>query len=61
VQVQYRARTGIHSRADYERMYKRSVEDPAGFWADMAAGFVWERRARPAFCQAPLSRILTRQ
>ncbi|KAK9835057.1 hypothetical protein WJX81_007577 [Elliptochloris bilobata] len=47
VQVEYRARTGIHSRADYERMYRHSVDDPAGFWGDIAAGFVWERRWAP--------------
>ena len=46
VHVDYRARSGIHTRSDYERLYKRSVEDPAGFWADMAGGFVWERRVR---------------
>ena len=53
VHVDYRARSGIHTRSDYERLYKRSVEDPAGFWADMAGGFVWERRVRlcaPPFC-----------
>ena len=44
--MEYRARTGIRSRVDYERMYRRSVDDPAGFWADMAAGFVWERKVR---------------
>ena len=44
--MDYRARTGIRSRADYERMYRRSVDDPAGFWAEMAAGFVWERKVQ---------------
>ena len=44
--MEYRARTGIQSRTDYERMYRRSVDDPAGFWAEMAAGFVWERKVR---------------
>src|SRR5512135_1217029 len=26
----------IKSLADYEKMYRRSVEDPDGFWAEMA-------------------------
>ncbi len=29
-------RAHISSMADYEALYKRSVEDPEGFWADMA-------------------------
>ena len=29
---------------DYERMYQRSVEDPQGFWGDMAREFLdWEQ------------------
>jgi len=28
----------------YEAMYRRSVEDPDGFWADVADGFVWNKR-----------------
>ena len=51
VHVDYRARSGIHTRSDYDRLYKRSVEDPAGFWADMAGSFVWERRVR--LCASP--------
>jgi len=31
--------------ATYEQMYRRSVEDPEGFWADMAEEFVsWDRK-----------------
>ncbi len=32
------------SYATYEEMYRRSVEDPEGFWAEIAEGFVWEKR-----------------
>lgn len=28
----------------YLEMYKRSVEDPAGFWSDMASQFFWKQR-----------------
>ena len=30
--------------ADYHAMYKRSIEDPDGFWAEMANSFLsWEQ------------------
>jgi acetyl-CoA synthetase len=28
----------------YEQMYRRSIEDPEGFWSEIAEGFVWKRR-----------------
>lgn len=28
----------------YQKMYQRSVEDPEGFWADIAEGFVWKKK-----------------
>ncbi len=35
----------IKSMAEYEEIYRRSVEDPEGFWAEMAEGSVsWFRR-----------------
>lgn len=43
VSVNYHARTGVNSREDYERLYRRSIQDPAGFWADFAREFYWER------------------
>ncbi len=33
---EFSARAHIKSFADYEAMYKRSVEDPEGFWGEMA-------------------------
>ncbi|KAJ8434954.1 hypothetical protein Cgig2_025990 [Carnegiea gigantea] len=30
--------------AKYLEMYKRSVEDPAGFWSDIASEFYWEQK-----------------
>jgi acetyl-CoA synthetase len=29
---------------DFEREYRRSIEDPAGFWGDFARRFVWSRK-----------------
>ena len=38
-------KTALIDEATYERMYRRSVEDPEGFWADMAAQeLTWTRR-----------------
>jgi acetyl-CoA synthetase len=30
--------------AGYELAYKRSIEDPEGFWGDIAANFTWKRK-----------------
>jgi acetyl-CoA synthetase len=32
------------SLAKYEEMYKRSIEDPEGFWAEIADTFVWQKK-----------------
>ncbi len=34
----------ISSREQYDRMYKRSVEDPEGFWGEIADQFHWETK-----------------
>lgn len=31
----------IHSQQDYLNQYRRSIEDPEGFWADVAGAFSW--------------------
>src|SRR5262245_49798655 len=31
----------IKSREDYDRIYKRSVEDPEGFWSEIAGELHW--------------------
>lgn len=28
----------------YDEMYKRSVEDPDGFWGDVASTFFWKKK-----------------
>lgn len=33
-----------HQPAQYEALYKRSIEDPAGFWAEIAEQFHWETK-----------------
>jgi acetyl-CoA synthetase len=39
----FAARAHVSSRADYEALYRRSVDDPAGFWGDEAARIAWHR------------------
>lgn len=38
----------VGSREEYEAMWRRSVEDPNGFWAEMASQFTWAKKVRPA-------------
>jgi acetyl-CoA synthetase len=33
----------IRSREQYDLVYKRSIEDPEGFWAEVAGAFQWHR------------------
>ncbi len=37
----FSAKARIKSMAEYEEMYRRSVEDPEGFWAEMAGELNW--------------------
>ncbi|KAF5755421.1 putative acetate--CoA ligase [Helianthus annuus] len=34
----------VSSPEKYLEMYKRSIEDPAGFWSDIASEFYWEKK-----------------
>ncbi|DBB07398.1 hypothetical protein WJX82_008396 [Trebouxia sp. C0006] len=36
--------TALESREQYDAMYKRSVEDPEGFWSDIANEFYWKKQ-----------------
>jgi len=36
------ARAWIKSMDEYHQMYQRSIDDPDGFWAEMAEGFFWK-------------------
>jgi acetyl-CoA synthetase len=40
---EFSRRAHIGSLAEYERLYRRSVDDPEGFWADMAREVRWRR------------------
>ncbi|MCW3073112.1 MAG: acetyl-CoA synthetase [Flaviaesturariibacter sp.] len=33
----------VRSKEEYEEAYKRSIEDPEGFWANVAQHFVWKK------------------
>jgi acetyl-CoA synthetase len=39
--AEFAAKAWIGSEAEYERMYRRSVVDPAGFWGEAAAELEW--------------------
>lgn len=34
----------IKTYEEYQKAYKRSVDDPEGFWADVASAFYWRKR-----------------
>ena len=34
----------IKTQAQYHQEYKRSIEDPEGFWSDIADHFVWQKK-----------------
>jgi acetyl-CoA synthetase len=41
---QFRTRAYIKSMDEYKRMYQRSIEDPDGFWSEIAEGFHWKQK-----------------
>ncbi len=41
---QYKARTGVNSREDYEQLYKQSLADPAAFWGKFAQDYHWQQK-----------------
>ncbi|KMT07822.1 hypothetical protein BVRB_6g146340 [Beta vulgaris subsp. vulgaris] len=44
----------VSSPAEYLEMYKRSVEDPAGFWGDIASEFYWKQKWGDKVCSENL-------
>ena len=34
----------ISSQQQYEQMYRRSIDEPERFWAEVAEGFVWQKK-----------------
>jgi len=41
---EFAAGAHVKSMEQYEEMYKRSIEDPDGFWGDIADQFVWKEK-----------------
>lgn len=41
---EFRQACHISSKEQYDEMYKRSIEDPEGFWGDIASRFHWEKK-----------------
>ncbi|MFW3146744.1 MAG: acetate--CoA ligase [Thermoplasmatota archaeon] len=41
---QIKAKAHINSFEKYNEMYKRSIEDPDGFWGEMAEDFFWKKK-----------------
>lgn len=41
---QYKARTGVNSREEYEQLYKQSLDDPAAFWGKFAQDYHWQQK-----------------
>ena len=37
--------SALSGRDEYDRMYKRSVEDPNAFWRELAEEYHWEQQA----------------
>ncbi len=40
----FAARANLKSRADYDRMYRESIENPEGFWGKVAEEFHWFKK-----------------
>ena len=34
----------IKSQEEYNKAYKRSVDDPEGYWGDIAKSFLWRKK-----------------
>ncbi|UCE61229.1 MAG: acetate--CoA ligase [Phycisphaerales bacterium] len=41
---EFASRAHIKSFEQYMDMYKRSIEDPDGFWSEIAEGFYWDKK-----------------
>ncbi len=42
--AEFSAQAHIKSLAEYEALYKRSIEDPEGFWAEAAGDLHWFKK-----------------
>jgi acetyl-CoA synthetase len=42
--AEFAKRAYIKSMAEYKQMYDRSIQDPEGFWGEIANGFYWKQK-----------------
>ena len=47
----------VNSMEQYEELYKRSIEDPDGFWLDMAKALKWILLLKISTGEPPLSPV----
>jgi len=47
---EFAQRAHIKSFEQYQAMYRRSIEDPAGFWGEIAQEFYWQQKWNK-FCE----------
>ena len=41
---EFAARAHVSSMEEYQRLYDRSIDDPDGFWGEVAEQFVWQKK-----------------
>ncbi|KAI4348418.1 hypothetical protein L6164_009144 [Bauhinia variegata] len=47
---EFSSKAHVQSPEQYLEMYKRSIEDPAGFWSDIASEFYWKQKWSDKVC-----------
>ncbi|GAU42268.1 hypothetical protein TSUD_327460 [Trifolium subterraneum] len=47
---EFASQANVQSPEQYLKMYKRSIEDPAGFWSDIASEFYWKQKWGDQVC-----------
>ncbi|XP_045798816.1 acetyl-coenzyme A synthetase, chloroplastic/glyoxysomal isoform X1 [Trifolium pratense] len=48
---QFASQANVQSPEQYLKMYKRSIEDPAGFWSEIASEFYWKQKWGDQVCK----------
>ncbi|KAL2320425.1 hypothetical protein Fmac_029394 [Flemingia macrophylla] len=46
----FASQANVQSPEQYLKMYKRSIEDPAGFWSEIASEFYWKQKWGDKVC-----------
>jgi len=44
ISAAFAGKAHVGSFEQYEKMYRRSVTDPEGFWGEVAEQFVWKQK-----------------